>query len=305
MNEAIREALLRAEKSGTGVFGAGYRDLTTGEEFYIRGDRPFPTASVVKIFLLCELFRRQKEGTLSLRDRHVLLESEKVNGSGLLHKLSEGADLALMDYVMLMMSISDNTATDILYALLDPESVRKNVLEAFGLRGTKCDFNVRTMLARYYSQSGNCRTHARSAGDGFYYADLDLYSCAAEENDQTTPRDLVTILTRMYEGRAVDPESDKQMLDIMAQCETNARIPALLPPGTRVAHKTGTLDHLANDAGIVYTPKGDYILALSYNGDLASDEEYQGTRLTQVGTPILAQLSREVYDAFLEEKSNA
>ena len=72
---------------------------------------------------------------------------------------------------------------------------------------------------------------------------------------------------------------------------------------TLLAHKTGTIDHLANDVGIVYTARGNYALAMSYNGNLCSEEEYMSTRGPAVGDPILAQLSRETYDAFTADGS--
>ena len=91
------------------------------------------------------------------------------------------------------------------------------------------------------------------------------------------------------------------MLKIMKACQTNTRIPKLLPLGTPVAHKTGTLDKLMVDGGIVYTPKGDYILCLFYNGPLASREDYDKNYLGRDGEQYLAELSREIYDAYMED----
>ena len=110
---------------------------------------------------------------------------------------------------------------------------------------------------------------------------------------------MLKIIQHLYEGKMIDPVSDAEILGVMAQCQTNSRIPKLLPHGVRVAHKTGTIDHLANDVGIVYTSKGNYALAMSYNGNLCSEEEYLNTRSSAVGDPILAQLSRDIYDAFM------
>ena len=109
---------------------------------------------------------------------------------------------------------------------------------------------------------------------------------------------MVLTMKLLYEGRVIDPGTDAKILDEMATCQTNSRIPALLPAGTRVAHKTGTLDHLANDTGIVYSPKGNYILSCFYNGNLADEEEYVSTSWSEKGTGILARLSKEIYDAY-------
>jgi beta-lactamase class A len=113
---------------------------------------------------------------------------------------------------------------------------------------------------------------------------------------------MIKLLSLMNQGQVVDPDSDQQMLDIMAQCKTNTWIPALLPDGVRVEHKTGSIDHLANDVGIVRTHKGDYILALFYNGNIGSREEYISTSFKEAGDKILSELSRDIYNAFITNK---
>ena len=82
----------------------------------------------------------------------------------------------------------------------------------------------------------------------------------------------------------------------MKSCQTNSRIPRYLPIGVDVAHKTGTLDKLNADIGIVYTPAGDYILCLFYNGNLASEEDYAAN----AGDDYLADLSKEIFEAYME-----
>ena len=91
------------------------------------------------------------------------------------------------------------------------------------------------------------------------------------------------------------------MLDIMKRCQTNTRIPKNLPDGTVVAHKTGTLDKLNVDIGIVYTPKGDYILCMFYNGNLAAKDDYDANFRGRVGDTYLADLSGEIYKAYMED----
>ncbi len=88
----------------------------------------------------------------------------------------------------------------------------------------------------------------------------------------------------------------------MLQRKTNARIPAKLPDGVTVAHKTGSIDHLTNDCGIVFSPYGDYVLTLFYNGNRASEEEYEGTDWGDAGNRILSQLSADIYTAYTKNK---
>ena len=121
-----------------------------------------------------------------------------------------------------------------------------------------------------------------------------------EENDETSPRDVGKMLELLYTGKWVNREADDQALSIMKLCQTNSRIPKFLPPGTSVAHKTGSIDRVANDAGIVYTANGDYILALFYNGNTASEEEYLTNSNYLIGEELLASISRDIYNAFVQ-----
>ena len=84
MMERIRKVLDNAALQGTGLLGVGFHDLTTGEEIYLNGDTVFPTASVFKVFVLCDLFHREREGAFSFSEQHTLLEEEKSIGSGVL-----------------------------------------------------------------------------------------------------------------------------------------------------------------------------------------------------------------------------
>lgn len=285
-------------KTVTGPLGIGFKDLNSGEELYYNGDMVFPMASVYKIFVLCELFRKQKEGTFSFADRHTLLESEKRIGSGILELIGEGAVLSMMDYTMLMMVISDNTSTALLQKYTPAEDIQAHLIKPLELRDTLyvpgaglCDFYGVTVEEYRKITSEGGRFHARN---GSYFR------CVEPKNKQSSPRDLLKILSLLQEGRLIDAQSDRQILDIMLKCQTNDRIPKKLPAGVRVAHKTGSIDHLANDCGIVYTDCGNYVLTLFYNGNLASEEEYEGSEWTAVGNRLLSGLSAEVYRTFTE-----
>ena len=302
----MKEELLRlfeeTAKKCTGPLGIGFKDLTTGEEVYYNADVVFPTASVYKAFVLCELFRQQKAGLLHLSDRHILKEEEKSIGSGILEMIDEGAAFTLHDYVMLMMAISDNTASDYLYNLVGSENIHKHLFEPLGMTGSRCNIDCGGLQTSYYGVTMEEYRQLMAVDGRFHVRNGSYFACREEKNNQTTPRAMVTLLSRLYEGSCIDPDSDREILNIMAQCQTNGRIPAKLPHGIRVAHKTGSIDHLANDCGIVYTDKGDYVLSLFYNGNLASEEEYEGTEWSSFGDAILSQLSFDIYKIYCREK---
>ena len=303
MTERIRRVMEEAAQKGTGLLGVGFKDLTTGEEIYLNSDTPFPTASVFKIFVLCELFRREQEGTFSFDEQHTLLNCEKSIGSGILEQAEEGTVYSMMDYAMLMMSISDNTASDYLFNVAGRENIRKHIIEPLNLATTKIDLNCAQLLTANYDVSiEEYRRIVDAEGGRFHRRNSPHFRCQAEMNNQSSPRDMVKLLAKMYQGQLISPGRDRRMIDIMLQCKTNARIPAKLPAGTPVAHKTGSIDHLTNDCGIVYTANGDYVLTLFYNGNLATAEEYEGTNWGDVGNSILSQLSADIYNAYMQSK---
>ena len=303
MYERIRNVMEEAAGQVTGLLGVGFKDLTTGEEVYLNGDTAFPTASVFNIFVLCELFRREQEGTFSFSDRHTLLNCEKSIGSGILEKAEEGTVYSMMDYAMLMMSISDNTASDYLFGVAGRENIRKHIIEPLGLSNTKIDLNCAQLLTHNYDVTIEEYRRIVDVENGrFHRRNGSFFLCEKERNNQSSPRDMVKLLSLMYQGKLLGADSDRRMLDIMRQCQTNARIPAKLPEGVTVAHKTGSIDHVTNDSGIVFTGSGDYVLSLFYNGNLASEEEYEGTSWGTAGTALLAQLSSDIYNAYLQSK---
>lgn len=300
MVEQLKKLFAESAKSATGPLGVGFKDLNSGEEVYHNGDTVFPTASVYKTFVLCELFRRQKEGTFSFSDTHTLLESDKSIGSGILDLIGEGAVLSMMDYAVLMMAISDNTAADYLYQLVGPKAIHENIIEPLGMTNTLCNAEGRSLLNAYYGIT--VEEYRRiTAEDGKLWAHNGSYfRCAEPINKQTTPRDMIKLLTAVEQGSFTGPDTDRQILEVMLKCQSTALIPAKLPNGVRIAHKTGSIDHLANDCGVVYTECGNYVLSMFYNGNLASLEEYENTSGIAKGKEVLGQLSADIYRIFTE-----
>ena len=301
--QKVAQAAEKFQQGTSAPLGFVFKDLKSGEMVTYHGDEVFPTASFYKIYILAELFRKVYAGECSLDDRIALTQEIKSVGSGLLAQLDAGAELTLRDYATLMMIISDNTATDVLFRFVGRDNIRKNVLDALGLSKTKCDLPCNDLVSEYYELNGRSFGQLIKENGGAYpsYHNSKWYRCEVEENDETSPLDAAKLLELLYRGEWVSPEASNGMLKIMKACQTNTRIPKLLPLGTPVAHKTGTLDKLMVDGGIVYTPKGDYILCLFYNGPLASREDYDKNYLGRDGEQYLAELSREIYDAYMED----
>ena len=252
-------------------------------------ERPFALASVMKLPLLVHLLRRFDAGALDLDARVVLSDADRVAGSGVLHLLDAGLTPTVRDLMRLMMVVSDNMATDVLIARTDLDAVETE-MHALGYVSVRLPHRIRTMLgtlttlgsdARYAEMAAEFRLPDRALPD-------DPDGASAERGDRATPADLARLLADLHGGRLLTPASTELACAILEDCQTNGRIPAELPDGTRVGHKTGTLPGRANDVGVVHAPSGPFVLVLMNEGE--ADER----RASQA----LARAARWVYDAF-------
>ncbi len=280
----------------TGEFGVSFVDLKSGQSCFLCGDKAFPSASVFKVYLLAELFRQVKEGAIKLDTRLELTEGNKTQGSGVLAVLDGGLKPTIKDHATLMMILSDNTSTDILFNLIGSKAIYDNVLKPLGLTKTKCDLSCSQLISIYY-ELNNEETYLQANGNKTY-RNTPAYTGNLEQNDETTPLEIAKIFELFYKGQWQGRETDDAILEILKKCQTNSRLPRLLPPDTTIAHKTGTMDRLVNDAGIVYTDKGDYILCMFYNGNTATEQEYAENAGNVIGEKLLAELSKEVFAAY-------
>lgn len=292
--EAIRAIAEKYDAQTTGTLGFAFTDLQTGESFFLNGDTELPTASTFKVYLLAEFLRQCEEGKFALTDRHELKAQFVSPGSGILDELQPGLNLTLLDYARLMMMLSDNTATDYLYSLTGRDNIKNNVIDAFGLSRTKCDYPCKLLIETYFDPA-----HKKVAGER-NWRNTDDYLCLTATNDSTSPNDMAKVLKMAYDKTLFSPWVSEQMIDIMKRCHTNSRIPKELPRDVEVAHKTGTMDKVANDCGIVYTEKGDYMLCLFYNGNTATQEEYDANVKGRFSDGLLAEISKEIYAAYME-----
>ena len=302
ISEAISRIFREAKEKTTAKLGLGFLDLQTGETALWNADQAFPTASTFKLFVLAELYRQVAAGEIRLEDRIPLESEDKAFGSGVLALLADGLPLTVHDLAVLMMIISDNTATDKLCSLVGLDRVRANVLEKLELRETRVALNCKDLIDLYYELNGRNIEEALADYGGVVpsFRMSPYYTCEAPLNNQSSPRDMLKMLELLYRGEWVSPEASAGMLEIMKECQTNSRIPYMLPEFLPIAHKTGTIDRFCSDVGIVYAPNGTYALALFYNGNLASEEEYEANDKGQVGDRFLAELSGAVFHAYTQ-----
>ena len=287
---ATRSEIERLADATGGIVGVAATQLATGRHIGYREDELFPTASVIKLPLLVTLYEDAIAGRIDLSERVKYREDTKVAGSGVLQYLDDGLDPTLRDLSVLMMSVSDNTATDLLF-----DRVGKARIEAtmgrLGLQSIRVPFDIREMLMELvdmdHTQPGGYDELRRllrlSAGSGGR-------SMIPEQADRTTPADMCRLL-ELIESRAIlDPDACTAIIELLKRIQSATRIPGLLPKGTIVAHKTGSYRRLRNDAGIVYATNGPYAVAI-FARELARDNVDDDGALARISLAIYAEFA--------------
>lgn len=300
MTTALRRRIRGIAARLAGTMGVYVRALGTGDTVAINADQPFQMASVFKVPVLAELLSQVDAGARSLDDRVALTDAMRSPGSGVLKELGAGTSLTLRDLATLMIIVSDNTATDILLRLVTRQAVNAR-LSACGLVHTAVTMDCRELLLDLVGLSGAPDTPdtRRLAADRLRRREIDAHARVYHEPacNMTTPSDmgaLLEIVARGTQGGTAEPSARlspavcRQMLDIMRRQQIRDRLPLLLPPGVEIAHKTGSVSRISNDAGILYTDAGPCVVAV-FVKDLADDLE---------GRMAIARVGRAVYEAF-------
>lgn len=262
-------------------------DLTLG----YNADELFPTASTLKTPLLYELYRQAEEGKIDLRERVTLSHANRVPGSGVLQDLDEGLQPTIRDLAELMIIVSDNWATDLLYERIGKEPMAAT-LKNLGLHNTYLPLTIREMFCTIAEadpsdpavdyQALKDALKERTSNDG------NLAFQGDPRNDVSTPRDMAALMRIIHEGKGVSEEGREGIIKILKDQNFGTRIPARLPidVGIEVAHKTGSLRGVVNDVGIVYSPNLNYIVAFMSK---QQDESVETT-------DAMARASRWIWD---------
>lgn len=253
------EAIARATG---GIIGVSATQLGSGRHLAYHEDELFPTASVIKLPLLVTLYEEAHAARIDLAERVEYREDSRVAGSGVLQYLDPGLRPTLRDLAVLMMTVSDNTATDLLLDRVTKARVEE-AMARYGLLSIRIPFDIREMLMELvdldHQQPGGydeLRRRLRlSVGSGGR-------SLIPAEADRATPADLCRLLELIGTNAILGEAGCTAVVELMKRIQFGTRIPGLLPKGTVVAHKTGSYRRLRNDVGIVYAPNGPYAIAI-------------------------------------------
>ena len=192
-----------------------------GRTLYERSaDDTFPAASVIKIPILMAVYADAAEGRVSLDER--LAVGEHKPGTGVLGRVPGVTELTLRDHATLMTIVSDNTSTN-------------RVMERLGVE----------RIAERMREWGCKRTKLQRKMFDFEAANRGLDNVAS-------PREIVGLLLRLLRGELVDRATSDAVIAVLEGTQDDALIRRYLPAGTRVAHKTGSLEKVRNDAAVIW-----------------------------------------------------
>jgi beta-lactamase class A len=224
---SLRRTLDSIADAHHGVLGYSVIDLETGARLSRRGDETFPTASLIKVAILVTVYDLVAKGDLSLDDPLTVLKIDQVPGSGIIQYLHPGTILTVHDAAWLMITISDNTATNL---LLDRIIIRRvwDKMEALGLRHTKV-------------HSKSFRRNSSVAMDSSVKYGLGV----------TTPNEMAQLFELLARGKAVNAKADSEMLDILEHTNSDEKL-LRFNGGVRAAHKSGETDQVRTECALFY-----------------------------------------------------
>ncbi|MBA3646897.1 MAG: serine hydrolase [Gemmatimonadaceae bacterium] len=224
---ALRKSLDSIAGAHHGIVGYSVIDLENGVRLSRRGDETFPTASLIKVSILVTVFDLVAKGQLSLDDPITILKIDQVGGSGVSQYFHNGTILTVRDAAYLMMTISDNTATNL---LLDRIIIRRvwAKMDSLGLHNTK--------------------VHSKSF---LRIASVAMDSSVKYGLGVTTANEMARLFELMAQGRAVNHSADSTMLEMMEHNTKDTMLQRYVD-GARVAHKDGEVNQTRNECALWY-----------------------------------------------------
>ena len=229
------------ERSGV-VMGIAVHDLGTGRQFFWNEKEMFHAASTMKTPVMIEVYRQASAGQYSLEDSVVVKNEFR----------------SIVDSSVYSMDLGDDS-DDSMYGLLGRRTTIRHLVEQM----ITVSSNLATNILIDLVGSGNVTATMRQLGAPDIQVLRGVEDDKAYElglNNRTNALDLMTIFAALAEGKAVNETADSAMIEVLLRQKFNDKIPALLPPGVRVAHKTGNITGIEHDSGVLLLPDGSKIV---------------------------------------------
>lgn len=242
--------------------------VETGQQIVVNGSELFPTASTFKVPVMVEIYAQARQGKFKISDRIAFEEPHRVIGSGVIQALGVGLNPTIRDLMMLMIIVSDNTATDILCDLVGPANVTAR-MRSLGLNDIHTPAACHGLFRRAWSLPSEgqvCYADFKAASKA---APMPFTSGAYSRdgtNNTASAIDMAGLMVLIQQGRAGTAEDCADMIAIMEYQHFQNRVPRFLPAGS-VANKTGSLRGLRNDTGLIRRAPGDTIAFAMFTFD--------------------------------------
>lgn len=299
---ALQQEATRLAGLLPGELGAMIVHLESGRSVAVNADRAFPMASTMKVPVAVHILKLVDEGRLSLQQQVTLGQDDvypEMGGPMDLH-LSAGSAISVRDLLHMMITVSDNNATDILVRLGGGTGAVTQRMRTLGIDELRVDRYIWELLANY---RGNDASQTMPLGPA-EYANLsrsprseelrrshaDAWN--ADPRDTSSARAMSQLLARIWRGQVLSAGSQQVLQQIMLDTRTGSgRLRGMLPMGTPVAHKTGTVGDVINDVGVITLPDGQgHVVVAVFVQSRASSAERDAA---------IAQLARAAHDYFL------
>lgn len=261
-NSTLESEVAALAEGSVGQLGVAAQLLGDDSVIAVNGDRAFPMASTYKVAIAVAVLRMVDTGALDLKDMVTLRDEEwvfsPIIATNFIHP---GVALSVANLVEVMITQSDNTATDACLRLVGGPAAVTGMLRELGIMAMRVDRNTGDILKDFYGLEASGRNNMAKVGR--YVSDnsqLLLHTnptFETDDRDKATPAAMLSLLLAIAEGRALNPDTTAFLLGAMSRTVTRPqRLGAFLPSGTPVAHKTGSIGGVANDVGYISLPDG-------------------------------------------------
>ena len=252
-----------------GKFGIAFKDLQTGKTIYRNATESFHAASTMKTPVMIEVFNQARHKKFSLDDSIQIVNnfSSLIDGSPYSLDISSDSDDSLYailgkkesirTLVYAMITVSSNLATNLLLQKIDARNVQRT-MRGMGLKDIQILRGVE-----------------------------DSKAFDAGKNNTTTAKDLSIVYEKLARKKLVSRKACDEMLDVLLHQKFNEMIPGMLPKKVKVAHKTGSIEGVQHDSGIIYLPDGRKYVLVVLSKDLKDAKK---------GIEAIARISKIIYD---------
>lgn len=254
--QRLQTAVERITRGVNATWGIYVKSLETGEELALDADRQMETMSTIKIPLMAEALEQVKAGRFKLEDKYTLRQEDIRPGTGVIQRLDPGAVFTVKDLLTLMIVVSDNTATEVIFRMVGGVDSVNRRMDALGLKQTRATSTPAAWFAAL---------RAAPSSEAFYREGKLPFGLS-------TPREMGRLLEMMERGSLVDKASSDLMLQIMRGQVYRTRIPRYLQ-SYRIPHKTGDfLPYVGDDVGVLEAQGRTIVISVFTGNHFGSGE---------------------------------